>query len=235
MSLDVMFTGRENIRFFADMFAVKNADEKVEEVLRIMDLTDRADDLVRTFSGGMRRRLEIAQALVHEPAVLFLDEPTIGLDVSARKKIWEHIKNLKKNGMTVFVTTHYMDEADEFCDRVAIIDKGKIVAVDSPRHLKDQLQMNSIVAHVSGKVCDFNIPGITLVKKTGDRLVFTAPNTNEALPEVMRALDHAELKIHALYLHEPSLDDVFLELVGPYEESGNFDDYKFRIMLRRRR
>jgi ABC-2 type transport system ATP-binding protein len=235
MALDIKFTGRENIRFFADMFEVEDAAGKVEEVLKIMDLTSRADDLVSTYSGGMRRRLELAQALVHEPDVLFLDEPTIGLDVAARKKIWAHIHKLKKNGMTVFVTTHYMDEADEFCDRVAIIDKGRIIAVDSPKQLKGRLKMDSIIAHVTGEVNDLDLPGISLVSNTGGRITFSAPNINEALPIVSRALDSAGLKVHALYLHEPSLDDVFLELVGPYEESGSFNDQKFRIMLRRRR
>lgn len=235
MSLDIKFTGRENVRFFADMFRVENAGEKVEEVLNIMDLTPRADDLVSTYSGGMRRRLELAQALVHEPAVLFLDEPTIGLDVAARKKIWEHIKKLKKNGMTVFVTTHYMDEADEFCDRVAIIDKGKIIAIDSPKQLKENLKMDSITAHVSGEFGDLDLPGISLVSQSDGRITFTASNVNEALPVLSRALDLAGLKVHALYLHEPSLDDVFLELIGPYEETGNFNDQKFRIMLRRRK
>lgn len=235
MALDRKYSGRENVRFFADIFEVEDAEAKVDEVLEIMDLSERADDLVETYSGGMRRRLELAQALVHEPAVLFLDEPTIGLDVAARKKIWGHIRKLKKNGMTVFVTTHYMDEADEFCDRVGIIDKGRIVAVDTPRNLKNKLRKDSIVAHVSGEVNDLNLPGISLVDQSDGRVTFTAPNGNEALPILSRALDSAGVKVHALYLNEPSLDDVFLGLVGPYEERGNFNDQKFRIMLRRRR
>lgn len=235
MSLDIKFTGRENIRFFADMFRVNNAAERVEEVLDLMDLTSRADDLVKTYSGGMRRRLELAQALVHDPEVLFLDEPTIALDVAARKKIWEHIQKLKKIGLTVFVTTHYMDEADEFCDRVAIIDKGKIIAVDSPVNLKDSLNKDNIIAHVSGEVTKLDIPGISLIDQSDTHLTFSASNVNEALPVVSRALDSAGLQVHALYLNEPSLDEVFLELVGPYEDSGEFNEKKFRIMLRRRK
>ena len=99
---------------FAHLYGIPNPKDKTDEVLAVMELSDRADDLIRTYSGGMRRRLELAQALVHEPAVLFLDEPTIGLDVAARKKIWEHIGALRRNGMTIFVTTHYMDEADQY-------------------------------------------------------------------------------------------------------------------------
>lgn len=120
MAVDIKFTGRENIRFFAKMFGVQNREKKIDDVLEVMNLSDQADDPVRNYSGGMRRRLELAQALVHEPEVLFLDEPTVGLDVAARKKIWDHINNLRKNGMSVFVTTHYFEEADAACDRIAI-------------------------------------------------------------------------------------------------------------------
>jgi ABC-2 type transport system ATP-binding protein len=108
-----------------------------------MDLTDRCDDLIKTYSGGMRRRLELAQALVHEPKVLFLDEPTLGLDVSARRRIWNHILSLRKHDITIFMTTHYMEEADEYCDRVAIIDKGRITALGTPQELKSNLEISN--------------------------------------------------------------------------------------------
>ena len=110
-----------------------------------MDLADRADDLTGTYSGGMRRRLELAQALVHEPEVLFLDEPTIGLDVAGRRAIWTHITELRRRGMTVFVTTHYMDEADQACDRVGVIARGRLVAVDAPDALRHRLGGERIV------------------------------------------------------------------------------------------
>ena len=182
----------------------------------------------------MRRRLELAQALVHEPEVLFLDEPTIGLDVAARKKIWEHIKSLKKNGMTVFVTTHYMDEADQHCDRIAIIDKGMIAAVDSPKNLKASLRHNLITVRASGKYPGVDVPGVSFIRSQGDVFCFMAEEGRETLPKVSKALESAGMTIHALSLHEPTLDDVFLERVGPYEESGHFNDLQFRTMLRRR-
>ena len=150
MAVDIKLTGRENVLLFARLYGIANPKDTTDEVLAIMELSDRADDLIRTYSGGMRRRLELAQALVHEPDVLFLDEPTIGLDVTARKKIWEHIRQLRKNGMTIFVTTHYMDEADQFCDRVGIISRGAIVALDTPAALKAQLEKDVITAKVSG-------------------------------------------------------------------------------------
>ncbi len=136
MAVDIKLTGHENVMLYAKLYDVPDRNTRVDDVLELLGLTGRSGDLVRTYSGGMRRRLELAQALVHEPEVLFLDEPTLGLDVAARKKIWEHISALRKRGMTIFMTTHYMEEADEYCDRVAIIDNGRIVVVDSPENLK---------------------------------------------------------------------------------------------------
>jgi len=139
MAVDRKLTGRENVQLYAKLYGIPNRTSKVEEVLEMMGLSDRANDLVATYSGGMRRRLELAQALVHEPEVLFLDEPTLGLDVSGRKKIWEHIKMLKAEGMTIFMTTHYLEEAEKYCNRVAIIDKGRIAVVGSPENLTSSI------------------------------------------------------------------------------------------------
>src|SRR5690606_32275673 len=127
--------------------------------LAAMGLSDRADDLAKTYSGGMRRRLELAEALVHEPEVIFLDEPTLGLDVGARKIIWEHIHALNRKGMTIFVTTHYMDEADRFCDRVGIIDHGKIAALGSPSELKARLMKDVITVVVDGDYSPVRLDG----------------------------------------------------------------------------
>ena len=139
MAVDRKLTGRENVLLYAKLYGIPNRNSKVVEVLEMMGLSDRASDLVATYSGGMRRRLELAQALVHEPDVLFLDEPTLGLDVNGRKKIWEHISMLKAEGMTIFMTTHYLEEAEKYCNRVAIIDKGKIVIVGSPENLTNSI------------------------------------------------------------------------------------------------
>lgn len=234
MALDAKFTGRENVLLFAKIFGVEDCDEKVDAVLKVMDLSERADDLVRTYSGGMRRRLELAQALVHEPAVLFLDEPTIGLDVGARKKIWTHINNLKKKGMTVFVTTHYMDEADQYCDRIAIIDKGKIAVVDTPKNLKSDLKKNIITIRISGEYEEINIPGVSLTEKKDDILTFMADKGSEILPIISKTLESSGMVVRALSLHEPTLDDVFLHRVGTYEDTGHFNDRQFRSMLRKR-
>jgi len=235
MAVDIKLTGRENVRFFADLYGVPHAGDRVDEVLAVMDLIDRADDLIRTYSGGMRRRLELAQALVHEPAVLFLDEPTIGLDVAARKKIWEHIRALRKKGMTIFVTTHYMDEADQFCDRVGIISRGRIAALGTPAELKARLMKDVITVTVGEVFVPPEVDGVVFVGRNGDEVSFTAENGREALPLLADALGKAGIIVRSMSLREPTLDDVFLQAVGQQEEPRGFEYDKFRIMLRRRK
>ena len=200
-----------------------------------MDLAERADEPVKKFSGGMRRRLELAQALVHEPEVLFLDEPTVGLDVAARKKIWDHIYNLRKNGMTVFVTTHYLEEADAACDRIAILDRGHVVAIGSPAHLKNHLIKDIIIARVSGDYMPCPVNGYSFDRQEGDELYFTADNGSEIIPSLVSDLTCQGLCVHSISLKEPRLDDVFLDSVSVQEDKGQFNDLKFRTMLRRRR
>ncbi len=235
MAVDIKLTGRENVLLFARLYGIANPKDKTDEVLAIMELSDRADDLIRTYSGGMRRRLELAQALVHEPEVLFLDEPTIGLDVAARKKIWEHIRMLRKNGMTIFVTTHYMDEADQFCDRVGIISRGAIAALDTPAALKAQLEKDVITVRVSGTPAPVAIDGVQCVGQQNGEITFTADNGREAMPLVARALESQEVTVTSLSMREPTLDDVFLHAVGTADEPGHFDYQQFRTMLRRRK
>ncbi len=235
MAVDIKLTGRENVLLFAHLYGIPNPKDKTDEVLAVMELSDRADDLIRTYSGGMRRRLELAQALVHEPAVLFLDEPTIGLDVAARKKIWEHIGGLRRNGMTIFVTTHYMDEADQYCDRVGIVSKGRIVALGSPSSLKSQLMTDVITAKISGPFVPLDIEGVQFIGQKDDEVTFTAENGKEALPLIAQALAANGTKVHSLSLREPDLDDVFLHAVGRQEEPRHFNDHQFRTMLGRRK
>ena len=235
MAVDIKLTGRENVLLFAHLYGIPRPKEKTDEVLAILELSDRADDLIRTYSGGMRRRLELAQALVHEPAVLFLDEPTIGLDVAARRKIWEHIGGLRKSGMTIFVTTHYMDEADQYCDRVSIISKGKAVATGSPSDLKAQLMKDIVTVSVTGPVDPLDIPGVVLLGQTNREITFTAENGKEALPLLVNALSGKGTVVHSVSLREPTLDDVFLHAVGTPDDSGTFDYQRFRTMLRRRK
>jgi ABC-2 type transport system ATP-binding protein len=234
MAVDIKLTGRENIALYAKLYGIANREEKIGEVLEIMELDSRADDLVRTYSGGMRRRLELAQALVHEPRVLFLDEPTIGLDVAARRKIWDHIQALKGKGMTIFVTTHYMDEADHSCDRVAILDHGRLVAVDSPAKLKESSGRDIITARVTGGWDGMAPKGITYLGSEEEDLVFSSEHGSEKVPLLVRHFEQQGLTVHSIGVREPTLDDIFLALIKTRDEGGGFDDHRFRTMLRRR-
>ena len=234
MAVDPNLTGRENMLIFAWLYGVPNPKDKVDELLAVMELSDRADDHVKTYSGGMRRRLELAEALVHEPEVIFLDEPTIGLDVAARRSIWTHIRTMTKKGMTIFMTTHYMDEADQYCDRVGIISHGKIAALGSPAELKSRLMTDVITVTIEGNYSPVQIDGSVFVGQSGESVSFTAGNGREALPLLADALKQAGNTVKAMSLREPSLDDVFLQSVGKQEEPQGFDERKFRSMLHRR-
>lgn len=235
MAVDIKLTGRENVALFARLYGISRRDETIDKVMDMMDLSTRADDLVRTYSGGMRRRLELAQALVHEPKVLFLDEPTIGLDVAARKKIWEHIRTLKSRGMTIFVTTHYMDEADHSCDRVAIVDQGRVVAVDTPSRLKDRIAKDVISVRISGDYPETPPDGVAFLGvRDGDIVLFSSDHGSEKVPVLMRWLEEHGAVVHSLSVREPTLDDVFLTLVGTRDEAQGFNDFKFRTILGRR-
>ncbi|MCP1715944.1 ABC-2 type transport system ATP-binding protein [Methanocalculus alkaliphilus] len=234
MAVDPKLTGRENVVFFGKLYGIPRPREAADEALARMDLSDRADDLVRTYSGGMRRRLELAQALVHDPSVLFLDEPTIGLDVAGRRRIWEHIISLKERGMTVFVTTHYMDEADHACDRVGIIDKGKVIVTDTPGMLKASVCRDIVLIRSDDRFKGTFPEGVTFLGRTGDELRFEVEDGDEAGLVLSRLFAENGMKVRSISVRKPTLDDVFLSLVGEQDEQTAFDFTRFRTMLRRR-
>jgi ABC-2 type transport system ATP-binding protein len=234
MAVDAKLTGRENVIFFAKLYGVSNPRDTADEAIARMGLDGRADDLARTYSGGMRRRLELAQALVHDPEVLFLDEPTLGLDVAGRKKIWEHIIGLKDNGMTVFVTTHYMDEADYACDSVGIIDRGVLIAHDSPEILKARCCNDIIAIRAEGEYCGTVVEGVRFMGQNGDELEFATTCGEETGFLLARKLADAGMKVKSFGIRQQTLDDVFLSLVADQEETTTFDHRRFRTMLGRR-
>ncbi|MCP1661529.1 MAG: ABC transporter ATP-binding protein [Methanocalculus sp. MSAO_Arc1] len=235
MAVDPKLTGRENVLFYAKLYGIPRPRETTDEALSLLELGERADDLTRTYSGGMRRRLELAQALVHDPEVLFLDEPTIGLDVAGRRRIWDHIITLKEKGMTIFVTTHYMDEADHACDRVGIIDSGTVVASDTPAHLKAEICRDIVAIRADGRFTGTVPDDITYLGQSGDELKFEAQSGEEAGIVLSRLLAENGMQVRSVSIRQPTLDDVFLALVGEQDESTAFDFQRFRTMLRRRR
>jgi len=234
MAVDVRLSGRENVMMFAELYGVSDPREKTEEALRVLELSDRADELAKVYSGGMRRRLELAQALVHNPQVLFLDEPTVGLDVAARKKIWEHIRTLRNAGSAIFVTTHYLDEAEKYCDRVAIIDRGVLKAIDTPKNLKSLISQDIISVSITGTFHEIIVPGVRFAFVEDENLIFYAEHGESALPLIKDALSESGICVDTMSLRRPSLDDVFLHLVGTVEDSTPFKLSTFRNMMGRR-
>ena len=215
-SLDDRLTAQENLLFHARLYGVPRAEyaERAEEVLRLVDLYDRRKDVVKTFSGGMKRRLEIARGLIHYPAVLFLDEPTIGLDPQTRNLLWDYILRLRREKqMTIFMTTHYMGEA-EYSDRIAVMDRGKIVALDTPANLKDMLGEDSITLEGednAGLKRELEAKFSLTVREESGALIFGVRDGDKFLPRLMNELSSSIKKIE---LRKPTLDDVFLHLTG---------------------
>jgi ABC-2 type transport system ATP-binding protein len=221
-SLDDRLTADENLQFHAMLYNVPRRvrEERTEQVLNIVGLTDRRQSLVRTFSGGMKRRLEIARGLLHHPKVLFLDEPTVGLDPQTRNAIWEHVRRLRDEvGITVFMTTHYMDEAEN-CDRIAIIDHGKIQALDTPAALKRRIGGDKVV--ITGDPAlqqDIAARYGVAVQQVGPEIHFQVEHGAEFVPRIVIDLGS---RIRSIQVKQPSLDDVFLQLTGHIirEEEG---------------
>jgi ABC-2 type transport system ATP-binding protein len=227
-SLDDKLSGIHNLNFHAMVYNVQAAlrKQRVEQVLRMVELWDRRNSFVETYSGGMKRRLELARGLLHRPKVLFLDEPTLGLDPQTRNRIWEYIIEMcRQEGTTIFLTTHYMDEAEK-AGRMAIIDNGKIVAIDTPRKLKQIVGQDiiSVKTQDDTKAAEeIRLQYQIEVKHDGGGLTFNVNNGEEFLPKFVKGLG---TKILSVNLRRPSLDDVFLKLTGREIRDEESKDYK---------
>jgi ABC-2 type transport system ATP-binding protein len=223
-ALDPLMTGRELMRLQATLHGLARADgrARADALLERVGLSDAADRRVGTYSGGMQRRLDLAAALVHEPKVLFLDEPTTGLDPVSRKTIWKEVEELNREGTTVFLTTQYLEEADQLADRVGIIDNGKIVAEGTPQSLKAEvgsphLELALAEGHAERAHAVVRRFGKPLPAKDGKVLVELAGGATEVAP-VVRALDEDGIAVESLELVQPSLDDVFVAKTGYHLE-----------------
>jgi ABC-2 type transport system ATP-binding protein len=215
-SVDDQLTAYENLQFHAHVYNVPGRERapRIEEVLRVVELWDRRHAVVRTFSGGMKRRLEIARGILHHPRVLFLDEPTLGLDVQTREHVWDYILEVQRaHEITVFMTTHYMDEA-EHCNRIAIIDQGKIVALDTPDALKRMVGVDIVTVQIEGieQAAQEIQERYGLEPQRDDtRLRLEVESGAEFIPRLVRDLGMA---VKSVDLHRPTLDDVFIKLTG---------------------
>jgi ABC-2 type transport system ATP-binding protein len=238
-ALDNRLTGWENLEFHSVMYDMGKGErrERITEVLEIVELSDKANLLVEKYSGGMKRRLEIARGLIHKPKVLFLDEPSLGLDTQTRRHIWEYIGKLNREKVTVILTTHYMEEADFLCGRVAIVDHGKIVALDSPKNLKDSL---------GGDIVSLDFPenGVDLkddykayewikgMDRHENALDLKVSNADKHLPEIFAVAEKRGVVINSINIHKPSLEDVFLRYTGKTireSEASHADRQKARV------
>jgi ABC-2 type transport system ATP-binding protein len=234
-TLDGYLTGEQNLRLHAELYGVQSnlVPLRMEQMLRMVGLWERKDSPVRTFSGGMRRRLEIARGLMHSPRVLFLDEPTIGLDPQTRRSIWSYIRLLKETeDVTIFMTTHYMDEA-EWCDRIAIMDQGKIVALDAPETLKARVGADTIRIHT-----DDDQAAIAAIAERFDltatisegAVAFGVPSGEEFVPRLFAELG---VPIRSVTVSRPTLDDVFMSYTGTSIRDAEEDQAKTanRVMM----
>ena len=225
ISVDEFLTGRENLYLHARINQIPSnmIKSRIDDVLELVELGEKQDHATLTYSGGMRKRLDIANGLLSRPSVLFLDEPTVGLDIQTRRKIWGYIKKIRKDfGMTVFISTHYMEEADELCGRIGIIDFGKIQVIDTPKSMKSAIG-NEIISFnlVDGKANQDtlidqinNIEFVKEVKNKQDSITVFSTNSNEVIPKIFQASTNLNMKINSLTLKQPTLDDVFISYTG---------------------
>ena len=240
-SVDDRLTGRENLYMHANLYGVPQSEQKprIDKVLKLVELEDRADSILRTYSGGMRRRLEIARGLIHYPKVLFLDEPTLGLDPQTREHIWTYIKELRETqDITMVLTTHYMEEADKLSDRIAIMDYGKIVALDTPDELKGTLEGDVIA--VKTKDADRFASVLKeriAVKKTrivDDSVEITVQDGKALLPRIVDVATQNGIYVDSVSLREPNLEDVFLHYTGRAIRAESGDELHGMSAIRRR-
>lgn len=220
-ALDDILTGREHLEMHAALYGVPKdiREERIEDVLELIALGKKADEYTKNYSGGMKRRLEIGRGLVHHPKLLFLDEPTLGLDVQTRESIWEYIEYLKNSiDITILLTTHYLEEADSLCDEIAIIDNGKIVKADSPKNLKSELKSDTItiISPEAKKIKEImeDQPFIknTIVKN--DEIKLLVEKGENLIPKIVKITETENINIISIELKHPNLEEVFIKYTG---------------------
>lgn len=243
-SLDDELTGRENLDFHGRLYKVSKNDRKqrIDEVLKLVDLTEKSNDLVKTYSGGMKRRLEIARGFLHHPKILFLDEPTLGLDPGTRRVIWDYIKKLNHDEkMTIIITTHYMEEADYLCDRIAIVDHGKIVMLDTPENLKNVIGGDLISLETAEPEKLKGLLKFSEIKEmsvTDKELNITTDKGETLIPKIMQVVCDNNLTVTSVHLKKPTLEDVFIKYTGHAirdESADEVDRMRSRMRIGMRR
>jgi ABC-2 type transport system ATP-binding protein len=227
-TLDLELTAYDNLDFYGRLLNVEEGlrEKRIWELLKMAGLTDRAHSRVSTFSGGMRRKLEIVRAFLHRPLILFLDEPTIGLDPDSRFEVWQQIKRLNTEETTIILTTHYMDEAERLCNRIAFMDKGKLIALDTPENHKRALPAGDLIDigfdrmddRVLSSLRDSGLVTSAEVKEKTIRI--SARNGSGVLPQIIGIFERFSVPMTSISIHSPSIEDVFIHLTGKKLDSG---------------
>ena len=221
-ALDPKQTGREILRLQGRLYGLsrREVNERLDDLADLIDIGDAIDRFVGTYSGGMKRRLDLAAALIHNPQILFLDEPTTGLDPISRTRVWEEVRRVNHDlGVTIFLTTQYLEEADELADRVGIINRGRLMAEGTPSELKRSLGNDVIIAQVDGQADQAQqavtgLPGVEGVEIRGSEVLIQAPNGAAAISSIALALAQKDVSVSEIILRTPTLDDVFLSVAG---------------------
>ena len=220
-ALDDILTGREHLEMHAALYGVPNdvRKDRIDEVLELIALGSKADEETKNYSGGMRRRLEIGRGLVHHPKLLFLDEPTLGLDIQTRESIWKYIEDLKNTiDITILLTTHYLEEVDNLCDDLSIIDQGEIIKSGNPKTLKAELKSDTVtlVSPEISKLCDImeNQPFVKDIIKKDDEIRLMVEKGEDLIPKIVKIANDNNIKITSIELKHPSLEEVFIKYTG---------------------
>ncbi len=229
IGLDPVQSGRELLELQCGLYGItgRRGRARTEELLDLVGLADAADRRIKTYSGGMKRRLDLASALVHSPEVLFLDEPTTGLDPASRLTVWDEIRRIQDTGATVFLTTQYLEEADKLCDRVAIIDAGQIVSEGTPERLKAEMGHDVVSVSLDGadaaatEAALRDLPGLERTIAEPDALALYVVDGAGSIAEIVRRLEREQIRAGAITVARPSLDDVFLKATGRRLEEGD--------------
>jgi len=213
LNLDPFFTPRGALEVQAGLYGVPKAQRRSDEILRMIGLEDKAEAYARTLSGGMRRRLLLGKALVHHPHILVLDEPTAGVDIELRQMLWDNVRRLNEQGMTIILTTHYLEEAEEMCDEIAIINHGEVVAQDKTPNLLGRLDSKSMVIHPNGDVPALpSADGVEAQRRADGAIVLSYRRSETSAEQVLQAVRDAGIAIDDVKTEEPDLEDVFLSL-----------------------
>ena len=214
VSFDPFFSPRDLLELQAGLYGVKKKDRITDTILKLVSLEDQADSYARSLSGGMKRRLLVAKSMVHQPPIIILDEPTAGVDVDLRKTLWENVRSLNKQGVTIILTTHYLEEAEKTCDRIGIINHGELVALDTTKNLLDRIQTKIVTFKIKGKsnITDNTLNSLKILKKEKNELVLSYEKSKINIDEIISKLKDENIEIFDISTDDGDLEDVFLRL-----------------------